>query len=316
MVAIDTDAMNQPNSLNLTKTYTLLKESAKLERRMAHFAMNRGQFDVSEGHCHRCLVNSRRLGVEGEDKTTLIYSALCVYIQLRQFQGDYSGAETFAEEAYNLVVDVYNPVHPQVQQAAGYLIDCLIKKDDLSNAERYAEQTYANLRDIKNGMDQEGELVAQGAYSLANVISRQDDGDLIKAEGLAREAIRIRDQLYGAHHGSLSLTYQLLARILQDQGNFGDETKELLERSLSIAVRNEGPDGVNTAVANIVIGQFYYQFAMKQSVVHKKRSPLILAKSYYDEGIRIETKIHSPTHPNMILATSILSEILNELSRI
>jgi ATP/maltotriose-dependent transcriptional regulator MalT len=230
---------------------------------MAYVAINRNQFDVAEGHCHRCLVNSRGLRVEGEDKTTSIIEALGIHIKLRQRQDDIFGAMIFAEEAYNLVVDAYDPVHPQVQEAAGWLIDCLMHKGDLSNAERFEEQTYANLKDIKNGMDQEGEQVAPGAYNLANALFKQEDGDLIKAEGLAREAIRIRDKLYGTHGFRLGSSCQLLARILQTQGKFGDETKEKYERSLAIAVRNEGPDGANTAAVNIAIGQFYYQLAMK-----------------------------------------------------
>jgi ATP/maltotriose-dependent transcriptional regulator MalT len=82
---------------------------------------------------------------------------------LRQKRGDYSGAVTFAEEAYNVAVIAYDPVHPQVQQAAGMLIACLIHNGDLCNAERFAQQTYENLRDRKNGMDQEGEEVAMGS---------------------------------------------------------------------------------------------------------------------------------------------------------
>jgi hypothetical protein len=34
------------------------------------------------------------------------------------------------------------------------------------------------------------------------------------------------------------------------QGNYGDETKELHERSLAIFIRNEGLDGVNTEGGN------------------------------------------------------------------
>jgi ATP/maltotriose-dependent transcriptional regulator MalT len=121
---------------------------------------------------------------------------------------------TFAEETYNLVVDAYDPVHPQAQEGASLLIDCLIKKGDLSNAGRFLEQTYANLRDIKNGIDQEGEHVAGGAHNWADVIFRQEDGNLIKAEGLAREAIRISGQLYDDYDSIVSaLHYMLLARI-------------------------------------------------------------------------------------------------------
>jgi tetratricopeptide (TPR) repeat protein len=192
----------------------------------------------------------------------------------------------------------------------------LIKKGDLFNAERFAEQTYANLRDIKNGIDQEGERVAQGAHNWADVIFQQEDGDLIKAEGLAREAMRIRVQLHGAYDSGISVYYLLLAKILRKQGNFGDEAKELYERSLSILVRNEGPDGANTAFGNIAIGQYIYEFALKQSIIDTKRTQLLQAKSYFDEAVRIETKIHSQTHINRVTAVSLLSYISIELSKV
>jgi flagellar hook assembly protein FlgD len=80
---------------------------------------------------------------------------------------------TSAEECYNLVVEAYDPVHPQVQEAAGVLINILISKGDLFDAECYAQVTYGNLRDKKNGIDQESEAVAEGAYNLADVIYRQ-----------------------------------------------------------------------------------------------------------------------------------------------
>jgi tetratricopeptide (TPR) repeat protein len=234
MLTIDSDSTNRSNSLDSKKADYLFQESFILEQYMSSVYRNRGQFDAVEGHCYRCLVNSRRLALEGEEKTSYLFEALSRYVELRQYQGDFSGAVTFVEEAYNLVVDAYDPVHPQVQEAAGLLIDCLIKKGDLSNAERFAEETYANLRDIKNGMDQEGEIVADGAHNWADVIFQQDDGYLIKAEGLAREAIRIKDKLYGAHDSSGAVSYFLLAKILQKQGKLGDETKELFERSLAI----------------------------------------------------------------------------------
>jgi hypothetical protein len=80
-----------------------------------------------------------------------------------------------------------------VQEAAGILIEVLIAKGDLFDAECYAQVTYGNLRDKKNGIDQESDVVAISAYNLANVIYRQKgDLDLIKAEEIARESLRIR----------------------------------------------------------------------------------------------------------------------------
>jgi hypothetical protein len=52
------------------------------------------------------------------------------------------GAVALAEEAYNLLVEAYDCVHPEVQEAAGILINCLIDNNDSFNAERYAEVTY------------------------------------------------------------------------------------------------------------------------------------------------------------------------------
>jgi hypothetical protein len=261
MVIMDSDASNRSIGLNFEEKNYLLKLSSNIEQNMALVATNRNQFDVAEGHCHRCLANVRRLGVEGEDKITLIFQALDNYARLRQRAGDISGAVTFAEEAYNVVVETYDCVHPQVQQAAGMLIECLMQKGDLFNAERFAQQTYENLRDRKNGMDQEGEEVALGSYNLANVIHGQY-GDLLKAEKLAREALLIREQLNNFNEAARSC--DLLGRILQSQGKFGDETKGLFERSLAIFMRREGPDGSNTKILNNHIREYYYELARRQ----------------------------------------------------
>jgi tetratricopeptide (TPR) repeat protein len=313
MITIDSDATND---LSFKRTNKLLEMSSNTEGNMALVAMHRQQFDMAEVHCHRRLAHSRKLGVEGEHKTTSIFDALGTYVELRQHQGDFPGAVSLAEEAYNICVDAYNPVHLQVQEAAGMLISSLIKQGDLPNAERYAEQTYANLRDIKNGINQQGEEVAKGANNLADVIPRQDDGDLKKAEELARESLRIRTRLYSSNDCKLGTGCMLLARILMNQVKYGDETKELLERSLAIFVVNEGPDGGNAAAVNIEIGQFYYKLAMSQSVISIRKTQLLLAKSHEEEGVRIVRKTHNPTHPNYAVAVCILSDILRELSKV
>jgi hypothetical protein len=77
---------------------------------------------------------------------------------------------------------------------------------------------------------------------------------------------------------------------------------------------NEGPDGSNTACGNIAISHFHYNLAMIQSVISIKRTQLLLAKSYAEEGVRIVRKIHNPTHVNSVSASSVLSDILRELS--
>jgi hypothetical protein len=56
-----------------------------------------------------------------------------------------------------------------------------------------------NLKDHKNGMDQDGKAVARGAANLADV-PYQQGSNLIKAEELARDALRIKSQLYDSEH--------------------------------------------------------------------------------------------------------------------
>jgi hypothetical protein len=91
--------------------------------------MSRCQYDEAEGHCQRCLAYSRRFGFgfSLEDKITCIFTALRSYCNLKSRQGKLLDALTIAEECYNLVVEAYDPVHPQVQEAAEELIDILIK---------------------------------------------------------------------------------------------------------------------------------------------------------------------------------------------
>jgi hypothetical protein len=61
--------------------------------------------------------------VKGETETALIFQALSGFNRLRERQGDYTGAVKVAEECYNFVVEAYDPVHFQVQEAAGILAD-------------------------------------------------------------------------------------------------------------------------------------------------------------------------------------------------
>jgi hypothetical protein len=311
------DGNNGTDRLDEDQINRLLQTLCFTEQNMAAHTMNKRQFDAAEGHCERCLAYSRRYGLEGEQKTTMILTALRTYCNLRNQQRDYSGALSFAEECYNLVVEAYDPVHPQVQEAAGVLINVLIKKGDIFDAERYAQVTYSNLRDKKNGMDQEGEEMATGAYNLANAINQQE-GDLIKAEELAKECLRIRSLIYGSSHFDVALSCNLLASILRQQRKLGDETKDLFERSLAITIQNEGPNGSDSATGYFNLGVFHYQLADIQATidVHLQQTQLLVAKAHFEEAFRIRSKIFGPTHPETLIAASLLNDVSIKLSTI
>jgi hypothetical protein len=304
------NAMNQnSDSLDDDNKDYLLQELYITELGLAVVAMNRRQFDLSEGHCQRSLAYSRRFP-EHEEKISSIFDALQTYCILRECQGNIPDALNYAEEGYNLVVEAYDPVHPQVQEAAGVLINILIVKGDFYNAERFSQVTYENLRDKKNGTDQEGEEVANGGYNLAKVILLQK-GDLIKAEKLARESLVIRSQLYSNDHNKVADCCNLLAVILEAQDNYGDETKGLLERALAINIKNGGPDGAKIGIKGLAA--FYNDLAEKSSTADVKLTQLHLAKSYCEELVRILEKIHGLNHPETVQSKSQLANILDRI---
>jgi tetratricopeptide (TPR) repeat protein len=291
----------------------LLQELFNTEKNLAVVASNQRQFDLSEGHCQRCLAYSRKAPVD-EDKIYMIFAALHTYCILRERQGNLSDALNYAEEGYNVVVEAYDPVHPLVQKAAGVSINILIVKGDFYDAERFAKVTYENLRDKKNGMNQEGEEMAMGGYNLARIILLQK-GDLIKAEKFAKESLVIRSQLYSSDtiicNNKVADSCTLLANILKAQDNFGDETKGLYERSLAISIKNGELDGA--AIDNKNIALFHHELAEKSSTGDVKLTQLHLAKSHYEEAVGILAKMHGLNHPNTVQSKSLLAKVLNKI---
>jgi hypothetical protein len=147
------------------------------------------------------------------------------------------------------------------------------------------------------------------------VINRQD-GDLMKAEELARESLRIKFLVDDNNHHRVGRACSLLANILRGEGKLGDETRGLYERCLLIYILNYGPDGSNTASGNFNFGLFYGQLARVQTTADLKQKDLLQGKAYFEESHRIRTEIYGSTHPGTIDAASELAIVLSELSKI
>lgn len=308
---IDSDDTSRVDSISIDQVNEVLYLSSSTEGSMAHVCVHRKNFNPAESHCQRALSYARQY--QGDEKNDLLFKSLLFHCDLRRKQQNYKDAVTFAEEAYNCVAIAYNPVHPDVQYAATNLIGCLIHTGDFYDAERYAQATLDSLRDPANGLDQESEAVASGYCILGKVINNQF-GDLVKAEALAREAYRIRVQLYGNDHFLVGLTGSNLANILMSQRKLGDETQKLYERSLAISITNEGPEAFNAGVENFNLGNFHQLLAKRQMTSDTRKQHLCLAKSYSTEADRISTKIYGSSNPHSIRYASQLSTITLELS--
>jgi tetratricopeptide (TPR) repeat protein len=309
---LGSNPISRIDSLDKDQINIVLCLLSTTERNIGTVLRLRTEFVLAESYCQQSLSHARLYEGTEEYKIDLVCNALKGMYGLRAFQDNFIDALPFAEEAYDLVAIAYNPVHPRVQEAAGTLIECLMHKGDLYNAERFAEAALDSLKDPANGLDQESEAAANGYYNLANVINKQE-GDSVKAEMLARESLRIRTCVYGNDH--IGLSCGLLARILMSQDNLGNETMELFERSLANDTKVFGPDGINTATSNFNLGAFYHRLADKQQNAQKRIEYLRLSKSIFKEALRLYSKIFGPNNPQTIEASSTLCIISRELSK-
>jgi hypothetical protein len=61
------------------------------------------------------------------------------------------------------------------------------------------------------------------------------------------------------------------------------------------------------------MGQFYCAVADNQSTDDARRTQVLLAKPYFIEAYRIESKLYGPNHPQTIASKFKLSALLTQL---
>jgi hypothetical protein len=139
---------------------------------------------------------------------------------------------------------------------------------------------------------------------------------LEKAERLSREAYRIRVKLYGNDHRLVGLTASVLAENLNSQGKSEDATMKLYKQSLAIHIRNEGPDGQNTAIGNIQLSLYHSSLSKRQETVDQIREHLCLAITHMKEAVRISTKNYGSCNPQVIQNSRLLLGFTDALSQV
>jgi hypothetical protein len=311
---LDSNSTATTNSITKDQVNVISFLSASVENKIAIIHMHRNQFNIAETYCQRGLSHARLYEGTEDKKTDLLCGALRTFYQLRMLEGNHANALTFAEETYNCSAVAYNPVHPKVQNAASILIECLTYTGDLCKAELFAQMTLDSLKDPKNGLDQQSEAVARGYYDLANVITDQR-GDMLKAEMLARESLRI-GVLINRNSHLVGVSASLLASVLKIQNKLGSETKELYEQSLAISIRHCGPDGVSTANMHMIFGIYYRDLADKQQTGGEKKKHLRLSEIKIKEALRIFTKIYGSDDPTTVRYSTELSTVIHLISEV
>jgi tetratricopeptide (TPR) repeat protein len=296
-IVLDSDPISIRNSLSyntIDQVDGILKCLSHTEANIANIYRLRYQYNLAENHCQRALDYAKRYVKENEMKTKLLYFALGICSATKSNQCKYEEAASFAEECYNVAAIAFNPVHPDVQEAASKLIEALINTGNQSDAERYAEMTLDSLRNRSNGVNQESEEVAVGYYDLARTILERPDGDLDRIEQLAREAYRIRVNL--KNDMDIGISGNLLANCLKAQGKLGDETIGLYTKFLGVCNRDQGPDNANASAINANLSRLYSDLALRNIDNDTRNEHLRIAKSYIEEAVRIARKVNAPGH--------------------
>lgn len=134
---LDLDATSRVDILDKGRITHILHTLSNTERDMARIFEHRSQFDLASNHFERALSYARRIEGKTKESITVLRKALRAGSIIRKSQNNYAEAVIFAEEAYNCVVEAYNPVHPEVQEAAGSLIELLVHKGDFFDAGIY-----------------------------------------------------------------------------------------------------------------------------------------------------------------------------------
>ena len=280
------------DATNRDKDVTKLLEMLSItERYLADLYASQSRFHEAEYHCAQCLKFAKQ--TVGDHHTIELFKALRTYGYLLERQSKYIQAIAYFEDAYICVSEAYGPVHPRVQEAAGYLTDSLLQSKDFCRAEAYARINYESLIDPHSGISPESFEVARGAQQLAQIcyMTPQNLGianvSFEEGEYLARKALRVFEAVFDPFHINIGSSLNDLAKVLHESGNIGDETKCLYRRALAVYLICDGPDGHLVMEANANLGLLHYQRGKADVEDTLRRIEYTFSSRYYREALRI-----------------------------
>ena len=236
-------------------------------------------------------------GIEILDEVQAIkYSAL-------NFMGRDKECLECATERYNQWAGNFMR-NPRTVEASFPLIDSLIKNRELAQAKLIAGTVYEMVmhpmsHDIPENLQQP--LLATAAIYLADTIYRLDGAGEIPFEekkkageeaiSLARKAVEVAIQQFGAESEQFLQNVDTLARLLDHFNDFDDdEALRLFEESKVIYVRKQGNTSLNVAAGEENLGRLYNNRARRALAardVDRTTANLVLARTHFLEAARV-----------------------------
>lgn len=256
---------------------------------LAALEADAGNFDVAIAQMRRALARLQREGGARNIMGVNLWRSLGA---LERERGDPGAAEAAFGHAIELGDSLYPDGHPSAVEARRQLAATLVDYGRLDEAEPLLDAVLAFQRRVlgakhpdvgstlnsqailawKRGDDaraiallheavalwREGEhrgRLASGLHNLGMVL--HEAGRLDQAETVLRDALRLREDVFGPDHAPVAMTLRLLGEIATAATRFA-EAKAMLERALRIEVARHGEHHPQTALVQLSLARLDY----------------------------------------------------------
>ena len=239
-------------------------------------AMDRGVERVRKGRGEDPAVEALLL-----DTAAGVYRNLSLFDKARELFG----------EALAIRRVTFGSEHMEVAETLHNLASLEKRKRNFERAEQLMREAIGiqrrsfpgGHRDLARGLANLALLAAERAYEAEG---EERAALLSKSEAICREALEMKERLYGPDHLELTETLNKLALILKAQGRNG-EAEQVAGRCLDLHRRFDEPLSPNLAGALVVLGDLL-----------RERGELENARGLYEEALAIRKRIYPEGHPD------------------
>ena len=216
---------------------------AEAQYDLANIRYAKGNYESAQTLFNQCL--NFWQSNPGRFQTEIIWAATLESKLLRQ-QGDTAGAVAAVQAAADRAIDHWGKAHQETGIVFNNLSTAHFYNADLPSALKTSEQAWG----IWQAIDQTESLDALATLSNWGVLADRS-GDPIRADQLTRDALRLREQLYG-ERGGQTFGNLTLARLAAFNGEQQQAVKHAL-RATELSQRYFGDDSQTTIKARCLL---------------------------------------------------------------
>lgn len=138
---IEAAEINRMQDISAKTSNEIYEMVFDIEMRISECYVHMSDNDKVECYTNLAIVHVKKVTVTAT-RVSLIYYGLIMKLLSLYRQSKYIDCKTLCEECYNLVTEVFNPIHELVLKAASILIKTFIKLGEFYEAERYSRIYY------------------------------------------------------------------------------------------------------------------------------------------------------------------------------